>query len=58
MQSLVVNIGRDEITIVLLFVHDVVLCTSNNASILDALDCLCHGDTGQNWIGTETYEAC
>ncbi len=58
MQSLVINISRDEIAVVLLFVHDVVLCTSNNTSILDTLDCLCYGDTSQNWIRTKTYEPC
>jgi hypothetical protein len=41
------------LAVVLLLVHDVVLSTSNNTSVLNALDSLCNGNSSQNWVGTE-----
>ena len=61
MHGLVIHIGRVSIdisplvTVVLLLIHDVVLCVGNDTSILDTLDGLADGNTGQDWIGGETW---
>jgi hypothetical protein len=36
-----------------LLVSNIVFRTCKYTSILNALDCLCERNTGQNWIGTE-----
>jgi len=48
-----VALGFWGLTEVLLLIQDVVLGASNDASILDAANCLCDGDTREDWVRTE-----
>lgn len=60
MHSCIIHIGRVGIgipvliTVVLLLVHDEMLCIGNNTSVLDTFNCLGHGNPSQDGVGGET----
>lgn len=64
MHCLVIDVGgvcklglaAHSLSVMLLFVANVMLRTSNYARILNALDSFGHCHTCQDWIGTETFD--
>ena len=54
MHGLVINICMYIVPVVLLLIHHVMLGTSNNARILQALDGFGHANASQNWINAKT----
>lgn len=56
MHGFVVNVRMDEVAVMLLLIHNIVLGGCNYIRILQSGHSLSHADTCKNWIGTEALE--
>jgi len=46
------------LSVMFLLVHDVMLRTSNNTSILNTLNSLGNCNASQDWVGAEAFKIC